>query len=483
MAIAVGSVSNTPLHGSRTNTTITAPTGITNGDLLVAVLFVGHASALPLLTVTPPTGWTEVANSPSGVDAPDPYEVSIRVYTKPASGESGDYTFTHAAAETQGYMYRLTGASTSTPVDATPAAAVWSSLNGQTTTYGSVTTVTNGCFLIFAEADWDGPGSGTVSGTTPSIAVRRAGTVTWLGDGTQTTAGATSSRTRANGNASVQARWASIVVPIRPATGGGSTTPQTVSATCAAAVAVVKRANKAVSAACSDVTTVSKQVGKAVAATSATVESVIKRAGKGISAVSATSSLANATRAFLKTVSATLTGSVSVSRQARKIASATSTTATAVRKAVGKPIAVASSAAGAIAKRAGKTLAATSSSLASVTARAAVTIAKTVTISCASGVSLTKAIAKRVSATLSLSALVNAVLSVIIPSPIDPRRKAGAAATAEGRTLAALAETRVAQTSGEYRAVIAPEERRTASAQQERPRTAAPTSTGRRNTV
>lgn len=428
MAIAVGSVSNTPLHGSRTNTTITAPTGIVNGNLLVAVLFVGHASALPLLAVTPPAGWTEETNSPSGIDDTDPYEVSVRVYHKVASGESGDYTFTHAAAETQGYMYRLTGADTSTPIDATPVATQYTSPNGQTTTYGSVTTVTNGCFLIFAECDWDGPGSGTVSGTTPSIALRRAGTVTWLGDGSQTTAGATGSRTRTNGNSSTFGRWASIVVPIRPAGVGGSTTPQAVSATSASSIAIVKRAGKVVSTASSDVTTVTK------------------RAGKGLSAVSATTALANATRAFLKTVAATVSSSAAITRQARKVVSASSVASVATRKAIAHSIAVLSPGAVTVTKRATKSFSA----------------------GCAASASVIKSVGKRLAAALSLAAaldyVVNTVLRVITPSPIEGRR---IAYIGHENRLAETApdRTRIAQASSETRAATVPEENRSVSAQ------------------
>jgi hypothetical protein len=236
MAIAVGSVSNTPTFATRVNSTITAPSSIANGNLLVAVLNVGDASALPALTVTPPAGFTEVTNSPTAAADVDPYTVTTHVYWKVAASEAGNYTFTHTSAATEGYMYRLTGANTTTPIDATPTVQVWASGQGQTTTYPSVTTVTNGCFLIFAECLWDAVGAGTVSGTTPSITLRRAGTLQWIGDGTQTTAGATGSRTRStNGNGSVGTKWASIVVPIRPSTGPAAYTMPAVNGTLTAA--------------------------------------------------------------------------------------------------------------------------------------------------------------------------------------------------------------------------------------------------------
>lgn len=478
MAAAFRSIASTT-YASRTNTTVSAPAGIVNDDILIAAIFVGASGSSP--AVTPPSGFTLIG-TPTVVADGTSFTARFSIYWKRAASESGSYTFTHAAGSSQAIIVAVSGALASgSPIDVSSSNSLTNPGSGGNTAIATgVTTTGADDLLLYVAHDWEGLGALSP----PSGMTERFDGLVYAASQALTASGATGNKTQTNGNAASGMPWAAWLVAIKSAAAGGPvTTPQTVSVAGVTAVAAVKQGRKTISAACSDVTAVQKQVGKAIAATSATVESVIKRAGKGISAVSATSALANATRAFLKTVSATLTGSVSVSRQARKIASATSATATTVRKAVGKPIAVASSAAGAIAKRAGKTLAATSSSLASVTARAAVTIAKSVAVSCASGVSLTKAIAKRVSATLSLSALINAALSVIIPSPIDPRRKAGAAATAEGRTLAALAETRVAQTVGEYRAVTAPEERRSASAQQERPRTAAPTSIGRRNTV
>ena len=222
MAIAVGSVSNTPLWGTRTSAVITAPSGITNGDLLVACLDIGSSAGL--VSCTPPAGWTQVTNSPSSqADSGGSYTLSCRVFWKVASGEAGNYTFAHGLGDSQGFMYRLTGANTTTPIDANPVTATANlTSNGQTDTFASVTTITNGCFVICFSTTWDGTGAGTVSGTSPTISLRRAGDFSFIGDGTQTTAGATGSRTRTNGNAAGTTPWCSIVVPIRPAAAGGS---------------------------------------------------------------------------------------------------------------------------------------------------------------------------------------------------------------------------------------------------------------------
>jgi hypothetical protein len=129
-------------------------------------------------------------------------------------------------------MYRLTGADATTPVDvALVKAFANGSSNGQTTSFSTMTTVTNGAFVIMAESDWDGPGSGAVTGTTPTIVARRVGSISWIGDGTQTTAGATGARTRTNGNAGGGTPWASLVIAIRPSVGPAAYTMPAVNGT------------------------------------------------------------------------------------------------------------------------------------------------------------------------------------------------------------------------------------------------------------
>ena len=223
MAIAVGSTSTPTVWGNRTNTTITAPSGIANGDLLVALLHTGGNGSTPA-TVTPPSGFTEVTNSPSwAYKALDDYAIAAHVYTKVAASEAGSYVFTHVALDTEGMIYRLTGADTTTPIDVTPVKqSCVTGADGSVTTYPTITTATNGAFLIYAEATWDDvAGTGNPSGTTPSIVERHEGGVQWVGDGTLAIAGATGARTRTNGNTnntgSIFSPWASIVVPIRPA--------------------------------------------------------------------------------------------------------------------------------------------------------------------------------------------------------------------------------------------------------------------------
>lgn len=65
---------------------VTAPTGIQNGDLLVAVGY----SRVPAVTVTPPSGFNVINTSSGSLQ-------TLFVATKTASSETGDYTFTWSA--------------------------------------------------------------------------------------------------------------------------------------------------------------------------------------------------------------------------------------------------------------------------------------------------------------------------------------------------------------------------------------------------
>jgi hypothetical protein len=68
---------------ARGNNTVTAPTGITDGDLLIAFAF----NVVAGRTLTYPAGFSEKLLDNSTLN-------SVFVATKVASGESGDYTFT-----------------------------------------------------------------------------------------------------------------------------------------------------------------------------------------------------------------------------------------------------------------------------------------------------------------------------------------------------------------------------------------------------
>jgi hypothetical protein len=84
-----GFVSSSKNRATASTNTVTAPTSIENGDLLVAVGFSQTAS----LTVAPPSGFNV-----SHLDGTSTNTVFIA--TKVASGESGNYTFTWSSSNT-----------------------------------------------------------------------------------------------------------------------------------------------------------------------------------------------------------------------------------------------------------------------------------------------------------------------------------------------------------------------------------------------
>ena len=84
MAFRSISVNSTPAISP----VVTAPSGIVNGDILVAFTLTDDATG----TTTWPSGFTEGPNSPQTMSV---YDVSVFRYAlKIASGESGNYTIT-----------------------------------------------------------------------------------------------------------------------------------------------------------------------------------------------------------------------------------------------------------------------------------------------------------------------------------------------------------------------------------------------------
>jgi hypothetical protein len=212
--------------GSRANSTITAPSGIANGDILLAVLSVGDGTALPSLAVTGPAGWTEISGSPLAQARADPYTVSLRAYWKIASSESGSYAFTHTSADTVGYIVALTGGHGTTPLSPTPTNNVSDqAANGQTTTYTGLTTPADGSYLLAAETIWDAAGTTAIAGTTPTFTNRVRSGGTYMSDGVLTTAGATGNKTRTNGNVGVGLPWLAYLICVQPAASAATARP------------------------------------------------------------------------------------------------------------------------------------------------------------------------------------------------------------------------------------------------------------------
>jgi hypothetical protein len=222
MAVAVRSITSIAL-GNRTNTTLTAPAGLANNDILLAFLCAGDGNDQTAPTVTPPSGFTELSGFPATISQADPYAIALHVFWKLAAGESGSYTFSHGAADTEGVLYALSGAD-ATPIN--PAATVVnSSPLGATNTATGLTTPNDNALVVFADMVWDSMGSSATapSGTTPTFTERydpgTAG-ILYLADGVLATAGATGAKAVTSGNG-INSKWVATLVCLEADTGGG----------------------------------------------------------------------------------------------------------------------------------------------------------------------------------------------------------------------------------------------------------------------
>lgn len=226
MAVAYRS-SNVVKYATRTNTVITAPSGIQDGDILFIVFDIG-GSSLP--SVTPPSGFVAVPGYTPVTNTDAGFSVKTYAWWKAASSESGNYTVTHASASTEAYMAAVSGADTTTPFSPAPTTNTGT---GFTTTALGLTAPANSSLVIFFSSDW-GTLTNTLSaptGTTPTFSVRATQPSTALmlvADGVKTS-GATGNKSATNNNNSAEP-WAGIMFSIQTA---NSMTPltQTVSDT------------------------------------------------------------------------------------------------------------------------------------------------------------------------------------------------------------------------------------------------------------
>ena len=189
-------------YASRTNTTVTAPAGILNNDILIGTIFLGLNPTAP--TPTAPSGFTLISSTNVTYQS---FNGKMFVYWKRASSESGSYTFTHSAASSQGVIAAYSGAITSgSPID------VFSTNTGSgaTTTATTITTTFNNEINLYIAHDWEG--LGTLN--PPTGMSERFDGLVYISDVGRPTAGATGNRTQTNNNDSVSP-WGAMQISIR----------------------------------------------------------------------------------------------------------------------------------------------------------------------------------------------------------------------------------------------------------------------------
>lgn len=132
LGIAPASVSRlgTPTHGaatSGTGSTVTAPTGLVDGDLIIVTQSQQGTGA-------PPAGWTQLFNDTSTS------AINFAAWWKVASSEPASWSFTGSGSIGWACGY-WTGVSTSSPIDASASPT-------NTNSSPTVATTVNGCAIV-----------------------------------------------------------------------------------------------------------------------------------------------------------------------------------------------------------------------------------------------------------------------------------------------------------------------------------------------
>ena len=176
-------------YASRASTTIPAPAGVADRDILLCGFFIATSTGIPPDDIVAPAGWTQI-DVETEVHDPFNFNADFYVFWKRASGEPADYTFTHQTAFTQGAIAAYSGCTPyEDPIDA------WSKSSanfGSTATYAGVTTTTDKDKLVLVAHNWDG--TGTL--TPPSGETERFDSTVYISDEDILVAGATGNRTQ-----------------------------------------------------------------------------------------------------------------------------------------------------------------------------------------------------------------------------------------------------------------------------------------------
>lgn len=204
---AFRSLSNTT-YASRTNTTVSAPAGVTNGDILIMAFGVGLSGTPP--TATLPGGWT-VLQGPSTQTAGG-FQFARQLAWKLASSEPADYTITHSAGSSQAVVVAVSNASSASIVSSNNGG------NGTTTTATGITTASDQSVVLFIAHNWTLYTTGNPPvGTTPVFTERLEGATSlfYVASGVLGTAGATGDKTQANNNLTGEG-WGAFLVGVGP---------------------------------------------------------------------------------------------------------------------------------------------------------------------------------------------------------------------------------------------------------------------------
>jgi hypothetical protein len=208
-------------YGTRVDTTVTKPSGTVDGDLLVA--FVSQGNNTPV-TINTPSGWTLEKTFPDLTDGLG-FDVRNYIYTKVASSEPADWTWTHASTNVEISILAIVGANTSAPISPALPAALNTTGAGvnQIATATGITTTVDHSLVIFYTQDWADTANSLAppTGTTPSFTERVDPTTTtlqYLATGRKRVAGATGNYSHTINSTTANPRGG-LLVGIVPFTG------------------------------------------------------------------------------------------------------------------------------------------------------------------------------------------------------------------------------------------------------------------------
>lgn len=215
MAAAFGSLGTILTYGSRTNSTLSKPASVSNGDTLLAFLFVGRSGSYLTPSVAS-TGFTSAGTAPQNVDAS--FYATFSCFKKvitDAGSEPSSYTFTHTSASSGGFIVRISGSNGTVNASSTRSEKVAST----TRTWNSITPDVDGCYIAAAGFDWADDANNLTPPT--GYTERVDATVLYYCDLVQTTAAATGNISHAcNSNAFGNSPRGGWLIALEPAASG-----------------------------------------------------------------------------------------------------------------------------------------------------------------------------------------------------------------------------------------------------------------------
>jgi hypothetical protein len=200
-------------YAARTNTLITAPLGIQDGDDLLIIFEDGALNAAPV--PIPPAGFNIVTGFPLTRADSNNFTVDTYAWRKTASGEAGDYTVTHANATSNAWMQCARGQNLITPYDPNPTTNTGL---GDTATAPGLTTAVDNSLIVYFCSKWNFPGGTFPGGVTPVLTTRLDGSATLLfvSNGVLTPPGATGAKVATGLPNTPTEPWATGLIAIRP---------------------------------------------------------------------------------------------------------------------------------------------------------------------------------------------------------------------------------------------------------------------------